>query len=97
MINSTASELEAISKLSIPSLSASQDLIEHLPELRELAVQKQQQDLQIEELTARSIRLMDDWYRSYVRPVNEGMVEVDRDLREISKYVRRLALATEEL
>lgn len=90
MLQTTATQLESIQGLSIPSLSTSQTLIEHLPELRELAVAKQQQDLEIEELTARSIKLVDEWYRLYVRPANEGMVQVDRELREVTKYVRRL-------
>lgn len=84
LIREMAEQLDTVKQLTVPSVALSQLLIDRLPESADLLELALKQESDIEGLTKKTIALIDDWYRNYVRPVNQALVEADTKTRSIS-------------
>lgn len=85
---STAAQLQSVSQISIPTVATSQNLIDVLPEVRVVYDETMALQGEIEQLTLRTIKVLDEWYRFHVRPVNQATVNIDRALTQAQKQVK---------
>ncbi|CCG83665.1 protein of unknown function [Taphrina deformans PYCC 5710] len=93
---STAAQLQSISQISIPTVATSQHLVDILPEVRIVYDETLALEAEIEELTTRTIAVLDQWYRLHVRPVNQMAVNIDRALTQAQKQVKAIERSREE-